>query len=417
MTRRHRLLANASSLLVLQAANYLLPLLILPYLVRTLGTENYGLMAFAQAFAIYFVVLVDYGFNLSATRRIAIHREDRGRVSEIYSAAMTARALLLLAGALLFVLIVAAVPRFRLEWSLFLAAFVMVIGHAAFPPWLFQGMERMKYITIANVGSKAAAVVAIFLLVREPTDYVLATALQSAGFVLAGLIGLAAARFAIGVRFQLPSRQALRTTFVEGWQVFVSQVSVSLFGNTNVFILGLFASPTVVGQFAIAEKIIRAVIGLSVPVSGAIYPMVSALFHQSQEAALAFLRRVARIGGLVFLGVSGALLVGADLAVLLVTGEPNPSISLLVRVMAFLPLTVFIDNLYGVQILLNLGMERQFTRAIVSAGLFSLAAALLVVPALQALGSALVFALTGVVVLTLLALPVHRAGIRLHSAR
>jgi polysaccharide transporter, PST family len=417
MSRLHTLLANASSLMVLQIANYLLPLIILPYLVRTLGTENYGLMAFAQAFAGYFVILVDYGFNFSATRQIAIHREDRSRVSQIFSAAMTARALLLVMGALVFALVIAIVPRFRLEWTLFLAAFVMVIGNALFPLWLFQGMERMKYITIANVGAKVVAVVAILLLVREQTDYVLATFLQSAGFILAGIIGLVAARLAIGVRFQLPSWKALRATYVEGWQVFVSQVSVGLFGNTNVFILGLFAAPAVVGQFAIAEKIIRAVIGLSIPVSGAIYPMVSALFHQSQEAAIAFLRRVARIGGLAFLCVSAALWVGADLVVLVVTGEPNPSISLLVRIMSFLPFTVFIDNIYGVQILLNLGMERQFVRAIVSAGLFSLTAALLVVPALQALGSALVFALTGVVVLTLLALPVHRAGIRLHSAR
>ncbi|HNS26312.1 MAG TPA: oligosaccharide flippase family protein [Methanobacteriaceae archaeon] len=87
-----RILENILSLFSLQGLNYILPLVTFPYLTRVLGPEKYGLVAFALAFIGYFQILTDYGFNMSATREISIHREDEERVSRIYSSVLATKA-------------------------------------------------------------------------------------------------------------------------------------------------------------------------------------------------------------------------------------------------------------------------------------------------------------------------------------
>lgn len=80
---RRRLTENFLSLSALQVVNYLLPLVTLPYLVRVLGSEKFSLIAFAQAFIAYFIILTNYGFNLSVTREISINRDNKKRFQEL----------------------------------------------------------------------------------------------------------------------------------------------------------------------------------------------------------------------------------------------------------------------------------------------------------------------------------------------
>ena len=80
----NKIIDNFTSLSVLQAANYLFPLIVLPYVVRILGPEKYGLVQFAAALNIYFLIICDYGFNLSGTRAVSVHRAEKETLSQIF---------------------------------------------------------------------------------------------------------------------------------------------------------------------------------------------------------------------------------------------------------------------------------------------------------------------------------------------
>ena len=135
---------NYLSLLVLQAANYLLPLLILPFLVRVLGTDKFGLVMFAQSLAVFLTVFVDFGFNLSGTREISLARDDKNKLSEIFNAIMIVKLLLIVVAFGILCIIVNVFTRFSIDKNVYLLSFGIVIGQALFPVWFFQGIENSK---------------------------------------------------------------------------------------------------------------------------------------------------------------------------------------------------------------------------------------------------------------------------------
>ncbi|MBC7080594.1 MAG: oligosaccharide flippase family protein, partial [Methanothrix sp.] len=139
---------NFLSLSLLQILVYVMPLITLPYLTRTLGVANYGLVNFAMAFNAYFQVLTDYGFGLSAVREISINREDKKKISNIFSSVMIIKGVLTIISFLILTVIVFSYQKFTQHWPLYLFAFGIVIGTTLSPTWFYQGMERMKYITI-----------------------------------------------------------------------------------------------------------------------------------------------------------------------------------------------------------------------------------------------------------------------------
>ena len=66
---RKKAFSNGVWLYLLQFFNAVIPLLTLPYIVRILDTENYGIFSVALNIVIYMQVFVEYGFGMSATRK------------------------------------------------------------------------------------------------------------------------------------------------------------------------------------------------------------------------------------------------------------------------------------------------------------------------------------------------------------
>ncbi len=270
-----RLLSNFLSLSVLQGANFILPLISLPYLVRTLGTEAFGLVMFAQAVIMYFIILTDYGFNLSATREISIHRDNEVKIAEIFSTVMFIKFILLFLSFVLLSIIIFSFEKFRTDWYIYYLTFGMVIGQVLFPVWFFQGIEKMKYITILNIIAKLIFTVAIFIFIHETQDYFYVPILNSLGFIVAGLISLWIVFHDFKMRLVMPNYENMKNMFLESSSLFVSNLSVTLYTASNTLILGLFTDNNTVGIYASIEKLVLAIKNLYVPLYQALFPWLS----------------------------------------------------------------------------------------------------------------------------------------------
>jgi PST family polysaccharide transporter len=358
------LVENFFSLSVLQGANYLLPLITLPYLVRVLGPEKYGLVMFAQAFLQYFVVLTDYGFDLSATREISLHRQNKQKTTEIFSAVILIKLLLMIISFSILLLTVFSFKKFEAEWELYLLTFGIVMGNVLFPVWFFQGMEKMKFVTLLNITAKLIFTVLIFVFIREVSDYILVPLFNGLGFLVAGLISLWLVFRHFGIRWKPVPLSIVLFHLKDSFHFFFSRISLSLYTVTNTFVLGLFTSNILVGYYVAAEKIIRAIEALIHPIVQSLYP------YMSRVRNIKLYKRVLFVGLLFSLFIPVVIFLFGDFITGLVLGSQFRYSNYILKIFSLeIPIAYF-STLLGLPLLAALGYKGYFNYSIVFSSIY-----------------------------------------------
>ena len=221
--------SNIIAMGVVQIGNYAIPLITLPYLARVLGAEAYGKVAFAQVFIAYFVLLVDYGFSWSATRKIAAHREEYDFVSQTFVATWLVQWLLVVLALMLLALIILASERLRPDVWFYVAAFSSVLGSALFPVWFLQGLERLQAVASVQLLTRTAALLPIFMLVKQPADAIWVLVINGAGSIFGGLLTLAWINNQRLVHWRWPGWRQIGSELCEGGALFGSRAAISLY--------------------------------------------------------------------------------------------------------------------------------------------------------------------------------------------
>lgn len=277
---------NILSLGFLQIAGYVFPLLTMPYLARVLGVSYIGKIAFASAIIIYFQTLVDYGFNFTATRDVAKRRDDIEAVSKIYSSVLYCKILLLILAFTILASLVAFVPKMQEEADILFATFLLLPGYIIFPEWLFQGLEKMKFITVLNILSKFIFTIAVFVFIQTKNDYLLQPLLTACGYVSAGIIAMWIIRYKLGVRL-IPVRKCnLRQTLKGSTDVFLNQLVPNLYNSFSVMLLGFFCGPMANGIFEAGNRLISIADRLLIVVSRAFFPFLARNADKHNKYAL-----------------------------------------------------------------------------------------------------------------------------------
>ena len=166
------LLENFFSLSVLRIIGYIFPLMTIPYLARVIGVDKFGELAFASSVIIFFITFIDYGFNYTATRDVARNKTNLKLVSKIYSTIMVARIILLIISFFVLLLLINLITILKENETILLLTFTYVIGYTLFPEWVFQAIEKMKFITIMNVISKSIFTILVFTIILNKDDYI-----------------------------------------------------------------------------------------------------------------------------------------------------------------------------------------------------------------------------------------------------
>lgn len=266
---------NFMWLSALQVAGYVFPLITMPYLARIIGVEGFGKIAFASAIMVWIQTIADWGFNLTATRDVAQNRDDKQKVSEIFSNVLWARCLLMLLSFVVLSSLILLVPKFREESAVILVTFLMIPGHILFPDWFFQAIEKMKYITILNVLMKFLFTIAVFVFVKEPEDYILQPLLTSLGYVVCGIIALYLILGKWRIKLLKPKWSAIWQTIKGSTDVFINHLMPNLYNSFSTMLLGFWGGGTAVGVLDGGNKFIHIGAQVQNSINRAFYPFLS----------------------------------------------------------------------------------------------------------------------------------------------
>ena len=356
-----RLRANILALTVVQAGNYLVPLLALPYLARVLGSHAYGEVVFVQTVMMFGMLLVDFGFIVSATRDIAASRDDQAKLSELFAGIWGLQWLLLAIVVLVVVLSVGFVPALSSNAALYVTGLGMVFGQVLFPLWLFQGLEALRTAAAIQIAGKVLALPCLLIWVHGPQDQVAAMTFFSASSVLSGLLALWWMHRSKWVTWHRPSQKDLLNAFRQGWLIFGSRVSISLYSTALPLALGLWADSAQLAAYNLADKVRVAIQALLIPVSQALYPRMSYLIQRNRVEAHGLLVRSAIFIGPISLAACSVVWFFADEIMLTIGGSDFIQTGYILRWLAFVPFIVACSNTIGIQVLLPRGMNRSYT--------------------------------------------------------
>jgi len=269
--KNKQLFSNFSYMFAIEIANYILPFIAIPYIVRTVGVTNFGIITFAYVVISYFNLIVDYGFKLIIIKDISRYRNSSKKLSFLFWKMYFSQFILLIISIVIFTIII-QIPKFHEHIEVFIFAFGMVFGNILFPIWFFQGIEKMKYIAIFDFIARGLYVIAIFSIVQNKDDYIYVPLLNSLSFVLIGIFALLFIHYKFNINFVIPKFSQVKKFYRDGWHLFTAYISVNLYSNFNMVLLGFMAGYTSVGIYSLAEKIFGAIVKTVSVVNVVLFP-------------------------------------------------------------------------------------------------------------------------------------------------
>ena len=406
---RSGLVHNVTALYGVQACTYALPLLTFPYLAHVLGPSGWGVVVFAQAIGDVIASVVEYGFDISASRETSRQRSDPKRLSALISGVLGAKVLLAM------VCIAGAVFSRRFthhvapSLALFWASTIWGVCQGINMLWFFQGLERMRLASVLEIGGKVLATLSIFLLVHKPEDGWKVMGAQCVGCVVAHGVTVVLAYREVG--FQWPTPSSVWNALRLGGSMFLFRAVQSLSGAVNRLVLGTVAPVAVLGEYAGAERITRVFQQGMWPVNQALYPKMTQQAQNNPGNAMKTVRL-----SLLFLGALGlifglAIFFGAPLLVHLVLGQAFQNSVPVLRVFALWIPLVALSTVIIFQLLLPNQLDKQFNIVNFTSGLIGIGAAFLLAPRFSAVGIAWSAVIVQIYTLVAFSVVLERAGL------
>lgn len=353
---------NGMWLYLLQIFNTVVPLLTLPYITRILGAKQYGVFTIAVNIIGYYQVIVEYGFAMSATRKVALADNSSDSLSKTFSSVLFSRCILTISCFSITAVYIFLNRRQLSQCFCLMILMLTLLGNCIQLNWLFQGMQQMKFITIVSVISRSFTVIMTFAFVKSIEDLYLYCLLYAVSPVISGVLGLIFAKKCFQIHLVKVNFNDILSEMKSGWYVFTTQLSSKVFGAIGITFLGIFASNEEVGIYSAIQKIPNILILAWTPITQVLYPISSQKYSKSFDQGKKFVKTMERVFVPLFLAVAVICSLLSKIMVNIAFGQEYAAKFYWMIPMLLWMVVAIYNNFTGIQTLLASGHDREYSR-------------------------------------------------------
>lgn len=357
------LVSNTFMLYIMKFSTMIFPLITLPYLTRILELEIYSAVTFVNSFITYFLLILDFGFDLSATKDISKNRENTEEVNVILTSVIISKLILGILSFLAVILIGLMVQNLRNHFAFLMLSYTATFLTVFIPTFYFRGIEQMKVITIRYLITKSIFTALMFILVKKPEHYLFIPILNVLGDIISIVISWYYIYKKTNNRVKKVKLKDVLINTKKSSLFFYSRIASTVYGSSNTFVLG-FYYPTTVGLFSVAYAIVQTIRGLYGPLADSLYPYMirNRNFYMIKKILIIFMPLVI-IGSIV-------LFIFAEFFIKLFAGSMFIGSASLLKFMV--PLLIISLPIYilGFPTLGPLGMDKKANHSVIYSSIF-----------------------------------------------
>ena len=376
---------NTLSLFSIKAIDLALTIWLIPYLIWKVGFHNYGVYAFAMALLLFFVNVLNYGFNLSAVRELAKNKDKAYKVNEIFNEVFSVKLVLFGFLFLFIIVLIFMIPEFWVQKQLYFFASFLLIAELFSLRWFFMGMEQMKFKSIITITSTFIYISLLLIFMDSESDYIFIPLYESVALISVALIAFLWVVKRYKMKVKIISFNKIKYYLKVNFSSFINLLLPSTYGTVIVFLVGLLGVPAFVSYMQVGVKYTGAFATTNTVLTKALYPIVNRN-EKIKETARLLLMSI----GIVFsilMYFSSQFLLGHWIQ--FDSQEDLSKAVLMIQLLSPIPFLLGIVSSYGINGLLTLKKDVLYLKITLIATIVMIAIAGLLIPKYHYYGGAI----------------------------
>jgi len=334
---RGTFIKNFFNLIINQGVNIFIALLATRILFERLGEVQFGFVNLALSVVLLLSISVSYGYHLNGPKRIALFRDEFKKKQILINEIIVTRIIIAISIAIFLFCLTYFFGFFKPYSTLLYYSLILLFSEALFPMFYFQGNDKIAWASLVNAFAKGAYLLLIILFIKTPDDATYVNFLFGLSALVVYIVFWIIIYKKEKIKWVWVSIYNIKNRFIENFQFFISSIAGHVSIHGGLIILANFVNNTVLGEFALAQKI--ALLMRMVPIffTQAILQKASILFKSDKIEFNSYVNRIFIIGLTITFAMGLIVIIFSKWIIFLLAGSQVLYSETILKILAFIP--------------------------------------------------------------------------------